>query len=409
MAISLKENITVGFSDFWSRKVRSIISVMGIVLGTMSIIVVLALVKGINNQTMKWMMERGGLSKITVNRNWEYKNPEHVRNYFTWKELKLIRSLIPEAKYFNPQLAGLWARHSYEDKDYKTSLRGVLPDFSKIEEWDVQEGRFISTFDVEQSNDVIVIGTKVKEELFGNKKAVGKVITVKERRLKVIGIMAFRYMKNSGAIGNDNAFSYLNRRTFVPLTTMIHKGSGNDNISSFTLKAKDVEGASALREKLNNIILNLRRGLPVFKVESAKEEAEEMAKNQKMFQTVFYIISAISLLVGAIVIANIMLATIQERTREIGIRLTVGARRRDIFVQFLVQTILVTTIGGILGIVLGLSLLDIVSNFLEIELIAGIEMIFVALFVSAGVGFVSGIIPAIIASKLDPVEALRYE
>lgn len=409
MAISLKENITVGFSDFWSRKVRSIISVMGIVLGTMSIIVVLALVKGINNQTMKWMMERGGLSKITVNRNWEYKNPEHVRNYFTWKELKLIRSLIPEAKYFNPQLAGLWARHSYEDKDYKTSLRGVLPDFSKIEEWDVQEGRFISTFDVEQSNDVIVIGTKVKEELFGNKKAVGKVITVKERRLKVIGIMAFRYMKNSGAIGNDNAFSYLNRRTFVPLTTMIHKGSGNDNISSFTLKAKDVEGASALREKLNNIILNLRRGLPVFKVESAKEEAEEMAKNQKMFQTVFYIISAISLLVGAIVIANIMLATIQERTREIGIRLTVGARRRDIFVQFIVQTILVTTIGGILGIVLGLSLLDIVSNFLEIELIAGIEMIFVALFVSAGVGFVSGIIPAIIASKLDPVEALRYE
>ena len=408
MAISLKENITVGFSDFWSRKVRSIITVMGIVLGTMSIIVVLALVKGINNQTMKWMMERGGLSKITVSRNWQYDNPGHVKDYFTWKELKLIRSLIPEAKYFNPQQRQ-WVRHSYENKDYRTSIRGVLPDFSKIEEWDVQEGRFISTFDIEQSNDVIVIGTKVKEELFGNKKAVGKVITVNDRRLKVIGIMAFRYMKNSGAVGNDNAFSYLNRRTFVPLTTMIHKGSGRDNISSFSLKAQDVESAPALREKLSNIILNLRRGLPVFEVESAKEEAEEMAKNQKVFQMIFYVISVISLLVGAIVIANIMLATIQERTREIGIRLTVGARRRDIFIQFLVQTILVTTIGGILGIVVGLSLLDIVSNFLGIELIAGIAMIFVALMVSAGVGFVSGIIPAIIASKLDPVEALRYE
>ena len=408
MAISLKENIIVGFSDFWSRKVRSIITVMGIVLGTMSIIVVLSLVKGINNQTMKWMMERGGLSKITVSRNWQYDKPDHVRNYFTWKELKLIRSLIPEAKYFNPQQRR-WERHSYEDKDFRTSSRGVLPDFSKIEEWDVQEGRFISTFDIEQSNDVIVIGTKVQEELFGNKKAIGKVITVSGRRLRVIGIMAFRYMKNSGAIGNDNAFSYLNRRTFVPLTTMIHKGGASDNISSFTLKAQDAESAPALREKLNNIILNLRRGLPVFEVESAKEEAEEMAENQKMFQTIFYIISVISLLVGAIVIANIMLATIQERTREIGIRLTVGARRRDIFVQFLVQTILVTTIGGILGIVLGLSLLDLVSNFLGIELIAGIAMILVALFVSAGVGFVSGIIPAIIASKLDPVEALRYE
>ena len=408
MAISLKENITVGFSDFWSRKVRSVITVMGIVLGTMSIIVVLALVKGINNQTLKWMMERGGLSKITVSRNWQYDNPGHVKDYFTWKELKLIRSLIPEAKYFNPQQRH-WVRHSYEDKDYRTSIRGVLPDFSKIEEWDVQEGRFISTFDIEQSNDVIVIGTKVKEELFGNKKAIGEVITVNDRRLKVVGVMAFRYMKNSGAVGNDNAFSYLNRRTFVPLTTMIHKGSGRDNISSFTLKAQDAERAPALREKLSNIILNLRRGLPVFEVESAKEEAEEMAKNQEVFQMIFYIISVISLLVGAIVIANIMLATIQERTREIGIRLTVGARRRDIFIQFLVQTILVTTIGGILGIVVGLSLLDIVSNFLGIELIAGIAMIFVALMVSAGVGFVSGIIPAIIASKLDPVEALRYE
>ncbi|MDA3814718.1 MAG: ABC transporter permease [Candidatus Cloacimonetes bacterium] len=408
MAISLKENITVGFSDFWSRKVRSIITVMGIVLGTMSIIVVLALVKGINNQTMKWMMERGGLSKITVRRNWQYDKPDYIRNYFTWKELELIRSLIPEAKYFNPQQRQ-WTRHSYEEKEYRTSIHGVLPDFSKIEEWDVQEGRFISTFDIDQSNDVIVIGTTVKEELFGNKNAVGEVITVNDRRLKVIGIMAFRYMKNSGAIGNNNAFSYLNRRTFVPLTTMINKGTGRDNISSFTLKAQDAESAPALREKLSNIILNLRRGLPVFEVESAKEEAEEMAKNQKVFQMIFYIISVISLLVGAIVIANIMLATIQERTREIGIRLTVGARRRDIFIQFLVQTILVTTIGGILGIFLGLSLLDLVSNFLGIELIAGIAMIFIALMVSAGVGLISGIVPAIIASKLDPVEALRYE
>ena len=104
-----------------------------------------------------------------------------------------------------------------------------------------------------------------------------------------------------------------------------------------------------------------------------------------------------------------MLATIQERTREIGIRIAVGARKRDIFIQFLVQTILVTFIGGILGVLLGLSILDIVSGFIDIKLIAGVGMIFIALAVSAGVGFLAGIIPAIIASKLNPVEALRYE
>ena len=407
MAISLKESIVFGFSDFWSRKVRSLVTIIGIILGTMSIIVVLSLVNGINKQTLQWMMERGGLSKITVRRNWRYDNPNKVRSYFTWKEIKLIRSLIPEAKYLNPQKR-YWLRHSYKDKEYNCSIYGVLPDFSKIEEWDTEEGRFISEFDINQSNDVIVIGTRVKEELFGNKNPIGQFITVHERRLQVIGIMKHRYMKSNN-VGSDNALGYLNRRTFTPLSTMIHKGTGDDIISSLALKAQDAESAPELRKKLEAIILNLRHGEPVFTIESAQEEAEEMAENQKTFQIIFFVISIISLLVGGIVIANIMLASIQERTREIGIRLTVGARRRDIFIQFLVQTVLITFIGGILGTLVGLSVLEMVSEYLEIKLIAELSMVLIALTVSVGIGLLAGIIPAIMASKLNPVEALRYE
>ena len=407
MAISLKESLVFGFSDFWSRKVRSLVTIIGIILGTMSIIVVLSLVNGINKQTLQWMMERGGLSKITVRRNWQYDNPKKVRSYFTWKEIKLIRSLIPEAKYLNPQKR-YWLRHSYKDKEYNSSIYGVLPDFTKIEEWDTEDGRFISEFDINQSNDVIFIGTRVKEELFGNKNPIGQFITVHGRRLQVIGIMKHRYMKSNN-IGSDNALGYLNRRTFVPLSTMIHKGTGDDNISSLALKAQDAESAPELRKKLEAIILNLRHGEPVFMIESAQEEAEEMAQSQKTFQIIFFIISIISLLVGGIVIANIMLASIQERTREIGIRLTVGARRRDIFMQFLVQTVLITFIGGILGTLVGLSLLEMVSEYLEIKLIAELSMVLIALTVSVGIGLLAGIIPAILASKLNPVEALRYE
>jgi putative ABC transport system permease protein len=153
----------------------------------------------------------------------------------------------------------------------------------------------------------------------------------------------------------------------------------------------------------------MRRNEPVFTIESAQETAKEMEKNSAQFQIIFFFISTISLLVGGIVIANIMLASVQERTREIGIRLAVGARKRDIFMQFLVQTVLVTTIGGIVGVVTGLSLLDVVSGYLGFDLIAGIEMIITAVAVSAGVGFIAGIVPAVIASKLNPVEALRYE
>jgi putative ABC transport system permease protein len=190
---------------------------------------------------------------------------------------------------------------------------------------------------------------------------------------------------------------------------MIHKGTGEDNIGSFAVKAQDVKSAPDLRRKLEAIILNLRAGEPVFRIESAQEEAEEMEENAAKFRIIFFLVSAISLLVGGIVIMNIMLASIQERTREIGIRIAVGARRRDIFLQFLVQTILVTTIGGVFGIILGLSILDIVSKYLDFELIAGGFMILVALMVSAGIGLIFGISPAIKASKLNPVEALRYE
>ena len=103
MAISIKESIIVGFSDFWSRKVRSFVTIFGIVLGTMSIIVVLSLMNGINKQTLEWMMERGGLSKITIERNWSYESKTNQKKYFTLQEINLIRSLTPEAKYFNPQ------------------------------------------------------------------------------------------------------------------------------------------------------------------------------------------------------------------------------------------------------------------------------------------------------------------
>jgi putative ABC transport system permease protein len=407
MAISLKENIQIGFSDFWSRKIRSFVTITGIILGTMSIIVVLSLVNGINKKTLEWMMERGGLTKITVSRNWEYQSETDQKNYFTLKEFYLIRSLLPEARYFTARIQQHF-EVLFKDKRYWCNVNGVLPDFQYIEEWSVQEGRFLSEFDLRNSTDVICIGTRVKEELFGNKTAVGQYITVNDRRLQVIGIMKYRYMKGDN-IGNENALDYLNRRCYLPLSTMIHKIRNQDVINSISLKSNTVDEASELREKLEAIILNLRRNEPIFAIESAKEEAAQMQENAARFQIIFFLISAISLFVGGIVIMNIMLASIQERTREIGIRITVGARRRDIFLQFLVQTVLVTSIGGILGIIFGLSILDIVGKYLDVELIASTSMLGVALLVSAGVGLVFGISPAIKASKLNPVEALRYE
>ena len=406
MAISLKESVIVGFSDFWSRKIRSFVTIIGIILGTMSIIVVLSLVKGINKKTLDWMMERGGMSKITIRRNWEYNKETSQKSYFTFKEYNFIRSLLPEAENFNPQIRKHFRISSGSEK-FRGRVSGVIPDFTKVEEWTTSEGRFISEFDVNQSNDVIVIGTQVREELFGNKNPIGKFITVHNRRLQVIGIMEYKFLP--GNFMYDNALGYMNRRSFIPISTMIHKVTNDDVIQNLSLKAVSPEHAPELRSKIEAIVLNLRHGEPVFRIESAQENAEDMAQEQATFRMIFFLISTISLLVGGIVIMNIMLASVQERTREIGIRIAVGARRRDIFLQFLVQTVLVTTIGGIFGIISGLLILDIVGKYLEFELIAGFQMVVVALIVSAGVGLIFGISPAIKASKLNPVEALRYE
>jgi len=406
MAISLKESVIVGFSDFWSRKIRSFVTIIGIVLGTMSIVVVLSLVKGINKKTLDWMMERGGMSKISIRRNWEYNKETSQKSYFTFQEYNLIRSLLPEAQYFNPQIREHF-RISSSSERFRGRVNGITPDFAKVEEWTTSEGRFISEFDVNQSNDVIVIGTQVREDLFGNKNPIGEFITVQDRRLQVIGIMEYKFLP--GDFMQDNALSYMNRRSFIPISTMIHKVTNEDVIEDLSIRAISPEHAPELRTKIEAIILNLRHGEPVFRIESAQENAEDMAKEQATFRMIFFLISTISLLVGGIVIMNIMLASVQERTREIGIRITVGARRRDIFLQFLVQTVLVTIIGGIFGIISGLLILDVVGKYLEFELIAGFQMVVVALIVSAGVGLIFGISPAIKASKLNPVEALRYE
>jgi putative ABC transport system permease protein len=377
-------------------------------MGTMSIIIVLSLMNGIQQKTLEWMMERGGLSKITVNQDWSYESPTNQPKFFTLREIELIRNLVPDALYMNPMITSR-GRFSFQKKTFWNMMSGVLPDYSPVEEWDVQEGRFISELDVREASDVIVIGTTIKDELFGNQNPVGNWITAHNRRYLVIGVMQHRFLENQGAFGDENMLEYMNRRAFIPLSTMIYKGTGENRITSFAVKARDPLAAIELKEKIESILLNLRYGEPVFYVESAQEEAQKMKESQFIMTVIFFLISAISLLVGGIVIMNIMLASIRERTREIGIRLAVGARKNDVFIQFLVQTIMITTLGGLIGVISGISILDFVGDYLKISLIPNLTTIIVALSVSAGVGFFAGIIPAIFASHLNPVEALRYE
>lgn len=392
------------------RKVRSLVTVLGIVLGVMSIMVVLAILNGMNKSTMEWMQERGGLNKVEIQRNWNYDFRQGGDASFSLNDLQKIKAMIPEARAFNPLISQWNSVARFQDKSYVAESYGAMPDMLVVENWQAAKGRFISDIDIRENANVIVLGSTAAKEIFGHKNPIGQSLMMGSNMLTVIGVLQEKAWNNPGGGSfGGNAMEYLNRRMFVPLSTMMYKIQPGSRISSVDILAENPEAALKLQKKLEGIVLNITRGKRMFRVASAQEDMQQMKKSSGIFSAIFIQIGVISLLVGGIVIMNIMLASIKERTREIGVRLAIGARRFDIFIQFMVQTILITGLGGIFGIALGFSILGVVSGYLQIPMQASPNMIYTALAVSIGVGLVFGIAPAVKASKLDPVVALREE
>jgi putative ABC transport system permease protein len=410
MAISLRESLHIGISDILMRKIRSAVTILGIVLGVMCIMVVLAIISGMNASTLSWMEERGGASKIDVYRNWDYDFSKGGYASLSLAEVSRIRELIPEAKAMNPQVQ-MWDKTlTFRGLNYADAVMGVLPDFQIAENWYPARGRFFGNLDVRESSNVVVIGSSVARDLFGTRDPLGQNLNMGGIMMQVIGVMEEKIWKNEGGgPWSGNVLEYLNRQSFIPLSTAMNKFGGDNKVNSMQIIAQSPDQALLLQKKLNTILLNIKQGKEVFRVTSAQEQMQQMKQNAQVFSMIFILIGVISLFVGGIVIMNIMLASIKERTREIGVRLAVGARRFDVFIQFMVQTVLITSIGGILGIVSGFSILNLVSGFLQMPMKPNPNMIMVALLVSVGVGLIFGIAPAIKASNLDPVIALREE
>lgn len=409
MAISLTESVHIGINDILSRKVRSVVTIIGIILGVMCIMVVLAIISGMNESTMSWMEQRGGTSKVEVERNWNYDFRQGGYAALTLAELRQIRDQIPEAVAINPSVTLLNANLQYRGYTYSGHIYGVLPEQQIVENWYPNQGRFFGELDIRQNSNVIVLGSTAARELFGQRDPIGKSLMINSHIFRVIGIMEPKLWENPGGGFGGNALEYMNRQSYIPLSTMMNKLNAGSLIHEMQVIASSPQAALELQAKLTGILLRLKHGRPVFRVSSAQEMMQQMEQNSQIFSMIFVMIGMISLLVGGIVIMNIMLASIKERTREIGVRLAIGARRTDIFVQFMVQTVLITGLGGVFGIILGYLILDLVSGYLQMPMLAEPQMILVALLVSVGVGLIFGITPAVKASDLDPVIALREE
>ena len=408
--MSIFYNIRLGIVDMVHNVGRTLITMLGVILGTMSIIAVLALVQGGREQSIRWLEERGGVLKLSIDTKWTFDLDERSQIYdqrLTLKDMRLIRNYFPDLLNFSPE-SSKWLQMKYKDKNYSTRVNAVFPAYQEAENFHIGEGRFITEFDIEQANRVIAIGVRVKDALFGKENALGKNITIRNSQFKVIGIMEEKKMDIAGWRGH-NPMDWLNRQSFIPLTTMLKKLFADEPIDEINFQVASSDMVKPTQERLNQFLKALRNGEEIFEVRANSDRLENIQKSSNDTQLILMIVGGISLIVGGIVITNISLASVKERLREIGVRMAVGAKRKDILVQFLIQTTFMSLLGGIVGVIMGLALLRALEKFLSSPTSANPNMIIIALVLSVGVGFVAGFFPAMQASRSDPIKILRYE
>ncbi len=293
----------------------------------------------------------------------------------------------------------------YGSSNWSCSVNGTTPSYIAIRSWPIDDGRMFTESEVNAAANVVVLGVEVRQKLFGSAEAVGATIRIGNLPFRVVGVLS---EKGSAGFGSSRDNS-----TFIPYTTALRKIRGEDRLSYLTVTAKTLEEV----KRLDTIVcdfLNQRHNLESeeeggFRAFNQAEVIDMASASTQIFSGLLLGIASISLLVGGIGIMNIMLVSVTERTREIGIRMAVGARGRDILSQFLLESVVLSVGGGIAGVGLGVFISHLIADKAGWPSIVTESSIALAFGASVAVGVFFGFYPALSASRLDPIEALRHE
>ena len=293
----------------------------------------------------------------------------------------------------------------YTNKNWTTSVNGVNSDFQYINNWTVKSGRFITASQVERRERVAVIGATVATNLFGTEDPVGKDIRIKNNPYKVIGVLE---SKGSGSFGNDQ-----DDVIYIPYTTGMERLQGVDYLRMIYIKAKDGVDLDRLQTDVENI-LRVRHNIknPELDDFNVRNMATIMATVEETTATMTLFlgaVAAISLVVGGIGIMNIMLVSVTERTREIGVRKALGATYRVIVMQFLIEAVVISLVGGAIGILVGIGASKLIGALTSMKTVISMGPILLSFGFSMAIGLVFGLYPARKAAKLNPIDALHYE
>jgi putative ABC transport system permease protein len=390
------------------NKMRTALTMLGMIIGVSAVITLVALGSGAQVQ-IEEQIKAGGTNMVTIMAGnftaGGVRGGVGAASSLKIEDVEAIKKEVPDVQYIAPGV-NLRAQVIAGNQNWSTRLEGTDVDFPLIRQWPVKYGAFFSPQDVSSASKVAVLGKTVSEQLFGpDVDPTGQMIRIRNQPFKVIGMMD---TKGQAAMGNDQ-----DDTIFAPFTTVQKRLQGQQNIQNITISAASAESVPEVADAVAVVMRTQHKlvgGDPDdFTIRTQQEIADIRTATVDTMTNLLAGIAGVSLIVGGIGIMNIMLVSVTERTREIGIRLAIGAKGRDVLLQFLVEAIVISLLGGGIGIALGFGMADLATRIWEFPTAVPPSAVALAFGFSAITGIFFGFYPARKAAALDPIVALRYE
>jgi putative ABC transport system permease protein len=410
---SVWESIVDGVVDIRSHMSRTMLQAVGIILGVGSVVATFGLIDGGRRQMEKFWNETGGVRKMFV------RNADVVNAVQNAREKKSHGLTLGDAERLGRESTTLelveptmerFERVRVQGFEKQLEISGSTPSYEPMYDFHPAEGRFLTAGDLAASSKAVVLGSTRREQLFGGRPALGQTVMIGGTSFVVVGVMERKEFYFNSA--NDNNLEWMNRMVFIPITAMVNRMTGDraeQRVAYINVQVREMGLMDKATEEVAAILKRAHGGIKDFDVYNRADRMREAQQQGRIYDVTFLVCGTISLLVGGIVIMNILLASFNERVREVGTRKALGATGLDIMAQFLVESVVITIAGGFVGLLVGGAFTRAISGLIQQPVVLSPRIAVLGLLFAVVVGVVFGFYPAVKAARLNPIEALRYE